>query len=462
MNRPNTDNMSKMFVKEENFTNLIKEDILDTEFKPKSDLNLLENLDFNVKEEIIIDTLDSGKDNHNSINNFQTIFEDPKLLLFPVVVLHNCTNTNSKKLSPKLSVERLKVYAKHSKRIVKLPLKCVFCQFVARSIKCMIEHRKLHDQVRPFPCMKCEFSTTNPNYLKLHLLTHSESYFQCSYCEFKTKNKYYLSIHIRQHTNNELSCKICGKKLLSSITLRNHMSSVHIPVTGKPYKCDLCGFESNYKSSVPKHMKAVHFKSSQKPFHCHVCKYKTVKKSMLDRHIMKHTGLKPYKCSFCNYATTNSGSLNIHLKVIHDPDPPRPFECSHCAKTFKTKTSLKIHMYCHIKSRTIPCPECDHVANSLHRLRSHLVIHNKALFQCSKCGYKSKFKHSLRLHVVGHYGPMLKCTHCGFTTPNIRRMFAHSKQSHTHFAHECSECGMKFPNYRKTNLRKHIAACHKP
>lgn len=129
----------------------------------------------------------------------------------------------------------------------------------------LIDHLRLHANMKPFQCEHCEKSFVQSGNYKAHLRTHTlERPFVCSYsgCRKSYNQSSALRIHIRTHTNEKnYVCVTCKKRFTNSSDLKKH-EGIHDQV--KKFQCDRCEKSYAQKSHLVKHEISAHTKTKLK------------------------------------------------------------------------------------------------------------------------------------------------------------------------------------------------------
>lgn len=129
----------------------------------------------------------------------------------------------------------------------------------------LIDHLRLHANMKPYQCDYCEKSFVQSGNYKTHLRTHTqERPFTCSFpgCNKNYNQSSALRIHIRSHTNEKnYICGKCQKAFTNSSDLKKH-EGIHDEV--KKYQCDTCSKSYAQKSHLTKHELSAHTKSPAK------------------------------------------------------------------------------------------------------------------------------------------------------------------------------------------------------
>ena len=157
--------------------------------------------------------------------------------------------------------------------------------------------RRTHDfdpNHLPYMCDFCPKAFRHRQSIKVHLLTHDETYVQPS-----------------------LNCEICGK-LIKKKAMMNHMRLLHTN-KGEALPCPQCGKVFNNEFRLKKHVKFVHVKADSEE--CEICGRKFPSPQNLRKHIDGvHKKLKPFQCKLCGHFFSQTSSLNLHLKGVHKVD----------------------------------------------------------------------------------------------------------------------------------------------
>lgn len=134
---------------------------------------------------------------------------------------------------------------------------CNVCQKKFQKRSNLIDHLRLHANVKVFSCEFCEKSFVQAGNFKAHLRTHTkEKPYQCSYCSKSYSQSSSLKIHIRSHTQEKnYICDICEKGFTNASDCGKH-KLIHDPV--KRYRCDECQRPFTQKVHLRKHIEKHH------------------------------------------------------------------------------------------------------------------------------------------------------------------------------------------------------------
>ena len=147
-------------------------------------------------------------------------------------------------------------------------------------------------------------------------------------------------------------------------------------------------------------------------------------------------------CTHCDFMSRSKSSWKRHIRVQHEGVK---YSCSLCPKVIKwSQENLKIHFERKHGVPTVPCDQCDHVANSEQILKSHITqVHE------------------------GRYRKKWSCKHCGNTLSSKAARDAHILHRHAGYPRPkrdpeewgCGLCGKNFS--LKHNRDAHVRRVHK-
>ncbi|XP_052902749.1 zinc finger protein 436-like [Anopheles moucheti] len=135
----------------------------------------------------------------------------------------------------------------------------------------------------------------------------------CNLCNKSFLRRSNLVDHLRLHAQVKMyECDYCDKSFVQSGNLKSHLRT---HTAEKPFECNICGKAFTQSSSMKTHM-LTH--TNEKPFACDVCEKGFTSSSDLNKHKRTHSGIKPYQCIICaNRYFTQKVHLRNHLARMH-------------------------------------------------------------------------------------------------------------------------------------------------
>lgn len=162
---------------------------------------------------------------------------------------------------------------------------------------------------------------------------------KCDVCEKSFMRKSNLVDHLRLHANLRLfKCEYCDKEFVQAGNYRSHLR-----VSGS-ILFHLISNKSILSATFFLFSVIIQVHTKERPYACSMCPKTYNQSSALKVHIRSHTNEKNYVCETCNKAFTNSSDLNKH-KRVHDPN--LKFKCDQCEHTFAQRVNLKNHIARH-------------------------------------------------------------------------------------------------------------------
>ncbi len=302
--------------------------------------------------------------------------EDPKLTLFPVVVLPRLDivtvnigkkSVDNKAKKPTFECEKCDLTfptnAKLKLHMGRLhgirPFKCDFC-----GIKFALESRlkkhqsKFHSErngaskiaKRPLICERCDKTFSNVIGLRLHIRTvHlGEKRYKCDFCDKSFTQSHNLKHHIyvnhkglspMMKPTSSATCDRCDKCFSSNAALRLHISTVHLGE--KRFKCDFCEKSFKHAHNWKSHVNAIHKGIKVPKIPCKFCN-KLLRAGSMKRHVSTvHNRMRKHKCDKCYQTFTQRSSMKTHMKTKHGIS--KTFQCDVCDARFSRKEFLKCH-----------------------------------------------------------------------------------------------------------------------
>ncbi|KAL4238808.1 hypothetical protein ACF0H5_003515 [Mactra antiquata] len=89
---------------------------------------------------------------------------------------------------------------------------CDMCQYAAKNIKRLREHKLMHTSSHPFSCDQCSFTCVQECQLKSHQRTHTgDKPYKCTQCNFAAAWNVQLKDHVKVHSmNTAVLCEPCN------------------------------------------------------------------------------------------------------------------------------------------------------------------------------------------------------------------------------------------------------------
>ena len=289
--------------------------------------------------------------------------------------------------------------------------KCVHCDEDFISMKALVQHEVVHDDMNCRNCYKCNLcdrkypkfynfnrhlKRTHPQQysdkLKTFKTSTSQETFPCSKCNKTFHFAHALYIHnSKMHAPEKLSLKCvncekdfkfvtllmkheatahknmtsrnyhhcidCGKKFTTFISFYYHRRRFHSDVPYKPHDkcklppllCSICGKAYN-RYTLKKHMEQVH---STIIFTCEVCNKSFKSANNLKKHESIHSVAKSkYICDICGFTTRHGSCLWKHKIRHHSTE--RPHKCEFCDRSYCFPSELLAHKRSHPGNQNAP------------------------------------------------------------------------------------------------------------
>lgn len=139
---------------------------------------------------------------------------------------------------------------------------CKICGYSCRQSNPFKRHLARHNKIKSFTCTMCNYACTDKYDLEKHLITHSEvKSVVCPDCPYTCRYKAQLVRH-KKLVHDDIKpyfCSYCNYTTKSPQNLKNHM---HLHAEKKPHQCMLCEFSACQKSNLKRHMQT-HLKKAQ-------------------------------------------------------------------------------------------------------------------------------------------------------------------------------------------------------
>uniref|UniRef100_A0A8D8J9S6 Zinc finger protein 33A n=1 Tax=Culex pipiens TaxID=7175 RepID=A0A8D8J9S6_CULPI len=129
---------------------------------------------------------------------------------------------------------------------------------------------------------------------------------KCEVCHKTFQRKSNLVDHLRLHANVKLfSCNYCDAAFVQSGNLKSH---IRTHTQEKPFTCSDCGKAFSQSSALKTHMRS---HTNTRDYICDICQKGFTNKSDLTKHKITHTDLRYYQCVQC---TDRYFAQKVHLK----------------------------------------------------------------------------------------------------------------------------------------------------
>ena len=156
------------------------------------------------------------------------------------------------------------------------------------------------------------------------------------------------------------------------------------------------------------------------------------KSSNLYKHVRYVHGIK-YKCNKCGKEFNHSGSLTEHNKAIHEGFL---YDCNECDQKFKYRQHLRQHIKIEHRGITSDCTICGRKCSNDSELRIHVRTHDNPNMFCKMCDYSCRQNINLKKHVERMHGgePLLinyPCHICDLEAESVEKLRNHIVSEHS-------------------------------
>ena len=121
---------------------------------------------------------------------------------------------------------------------------CTFCEYKTDDQADLDYHRSFtHIKLsNGKTCVKCDKTFAKTCYLKIHIMAVHDKIkpFKCMLCNFKTVVKAELNRHVAavHHKVKEFACHLCDKQFARKCKLTNYVKAIHTGI--REFKCTIC------------------------------------------------------------------------------------------------------------------------------------------------------------------------------------------------------------------------------
>ncbi|VEN49241.1 unnamed protein product [Callosobruchus maculatus] len=363
---------------------------------------------------------------------------------------------------------------------------CCYCDFGTNSGKLFTTHNKTHSsESEQLEALHMKEENIDDNFSQGNtILIDSETsvvnktssrarksvsskVHQCTECNYKTTKTEYLKKHLVTHSDNRITsrCIYCNKTIKRKLSLDDHIIKTHpdfiASVSSKIHECTQCTYKTTIARLIRGHLSTKHPEiADNRTFSRCMCCNKTFNhKERLNEHIVRRhpdfvasVNSKIHECTQCTYKTTIARCIREHLSTKHPEIAGNGIvRCIHCNKTFARKQNLDDHI-----------------------VRSHpdfIASVSREVHECTKCTFKTVFNRDLKRHMITHSHTAdnnridNRCIYCDTTFAHKQSRDEHIVRRHPDFIasvsrkiYECAQCIYKSTNAK--SLREHSMAKH--
>jgi len=199
----------------------------------------------------------------------------------------------------------------------------------------------------------------------------------CPHCSFKgpigDKNMHIMTVHDQLRP---FVCAFCGFTSAKSYNMSIHVKTLHIicldqnPKATNRQECPYCPFVKD-AIRVKRHI----FQAHDKMFQCPTCAYTCGSVKRIKEHRLSiHENVRMYKCKSCEYSTYCLSKLNKHVKCIHENVK---YQCEYCPFNTGYPQTLKKHVQCTHESSKYQCEYCPFSTRYPHNFKRHNIRHHQ-------------------------------------------------------------------------------------
>ncbi|XP_059535224.1 zinc finger protein 449-like [Myotis daubentonii] len=250
------------------------------------ELEKLDFLDFNLDENVLLDT------------NLQDDFEELSYLLGKsaeqlhrdhTLPLYDQNPSAGERAESSNQEEPLNPMGYAQNSAPKKLYQCIQCEKDFLSIKVFKGHLKIHSGKLPHGCPECGKRFLRRSNLQRHLRVHTrEAPYKCSVCEKRFTQMSHLTEH--QKTSSSQGVSTCPECKLRFCNRKQFMQHLKMHTGGRPHKCQSCEKTFRRQRDLNLHY-ASH--TAQRPFTCEYCGKSYRQRSSLVVHSRKHSVEKP-------------------------------------------------------------------------------------------------------------------------------------------------------------------------
>ena len=314
---------------------------------------------------------------------------------------------------------------------------CNLWDHVSVSKSCLVQHKQIHTNSRPFKCNKCDGDFSLGHTLQLHKQNlhgmlpetiRSRTTLLCRYCHKVCQYQHELERHENtcSHSTEKLYMCECGRALREDYQLSGHQARHHANLkTNKELLIGLIPDESSAADNVwqtPQSNAQLDQMNTQENLSC-VSPSVTLQPSQTGNELtvgviplISHSSEGPYACEAYGkaykYKRQVTADQTYYCKKSSGlQDPGRKlFKCGVCDEVSTSKNNLVKHMKSHTqeqlcsqgkmtKLKSFICEVCTKVFPFQSTLAYHMKCHsNIKAYECGQCGRTYKQKYHLTAH----------------------------------------------------------------
>ena len=251
--------------------------------------------------------------------------------------------------------------------------------------------------------------------------------------EKEMKENKMKNVEQQENKHTIYRCEICNHAAKNKQELSNHKKKEHKVKHTIKYNCHECDFETESRETIQDHKKEAHMSvdisKSDVIYKCEECDFEISKRMDMKNHKRNKHNSSVYQCDECPFRDGDKSKMDNHKSSIHNQSP-----------------------------NSIPCQECDFVANSEDTLSKHMQVAmgHKVKRLCryfinGSCKFESscKFLHSTenvrnsrKSQQIGEskrqckfYGKCSKFPNCGYAHKEICRFQENCTKRQCEFVH---------------------------
>ena len=340
-----------------------------------------------------------------------SVFCNPKTLFMHKNEVHDiCEDENflvckdcSKIVSKKALHHHRTIFHRDPKSKDEERIECNMCGKSFRTKRILAIHMEIHGDEPKHQCTSCDKKFFVERYLSDHIRKyHREVKFPCTICGIILYTQPRLESHIKMHMAKMQStvCPFCDKDFKTQISVKLHISRVHLKLNQRSWDCRVCDRKFVLKKQLSAHIRENH--PMETVFTCEICG-KNIKKAKgaLEEHMNIHLGIKDYECDVCEMRFRTKQRLTLHKQKHSDKSN---YACNECGKSFKGYQNFFLHKRRHKGIKPHKCTMCDMRFFQPYMLKTHMVYHTgEKNYHCISCNLSYYSPRDLKKHNNRHH-----------------------------------------------------------